>query len=133
MEIAADRRTRVVALAVPFRDECELWQNVLHDAGLVTELLPDEPQQGFARVRARHPDLVVGRIHPARHGIELLSAIRRDPRTRDIPVLLLTSYPLPALHAEARDAGADEVVLLPMLPEDLAALAWTLVRAGHRA
>ena len=121
----------MVALVIPFADECELWCTVLQEAGLKADPLPAEPSRAFAFVRARRPDLVITRIHPRRTGIRLISAIRADRRTRHIPVLTLTSYPQPSLHREAQIAGADQVMLLPVLPDDLAAMAWGLVRAGH--
>lgn len=124
-------RSNVVALADFVPDERELWQQVFPTAGLVVQLLPDDVPGALRRIRELTPDIVVTRIGPARFGIDLLLAMRADAFALDIPVLVLTSYALPALQAEARTAGADEVILLPVLPDDLCALAWGLIRHGR--
>ena len=124
-------RSNVVALADFVPDERELWQQVFPTAGLLVQLLPDDLAGALRRVRELRPDIVVTRIAPARFGIDLLLAMRADASAVDIPVLVLTSYPLPALQAEAHAVGADEVILLPISPDELCALAWGLIRHGR--
>jgi len=124
-------RSTVVALADFVPDERELWQQVFPAAGLAVQLLPDDVAGALRRVRELRPEIVVTRIGPARFGIDLLLAMRADAAVADIPVLVLTSYSLPALQAEAQAAGADEVILLPIVPDELCALAWGLIRHGR--
>jgi CheY-like chemotaxis protein len=53
--------------------------------------------------------------------------MRRDPRTREIPVVVITSLPQWSIHEAARRAGADEVRLIPMDVGQLAQLIRRLV------
>lgn len=124
-------RSGLVALADFVPDERELWQHVFPAAGLRVQLLPDTAAEALRRIRELRPDIVVTRMGPARFGIELVRGMRADAYAYGLPVLVLTSYSLPSLHAEARSAGADEVILLPMTPDDLCALVWGLIRHGR--
>ena len=118
----------LVALADSIPDERDLLVAVFNAGGFRTAVLPDQVAQSVRQIRRLSPALVVSRIMPNRFGIALVAALRSEPDLRSIPALLLTSYPLPRLQDEARGAGADEVLLLPVVPDDLCAVAWGLVR-----
>lgn len=60
------------------------------------------------------PDVVLADIHmPAPGGYELCARIKRDGRTRHVPVMLLVGAFEPFDEAEARRVGADEVLTKP--------------------
>ena len=60
------------------------------------------------------PDVVLADVHmPAPGGLQLCEHIRRDERTRHIPVLLLVGMFEPFNEAEARRVGADDVLTKP--------------------
>jgi two-component system, cell cycle response regulator DivK len=69
----------------------------------------------------RHqPDVIV--MDPSMPGLDGIEATRRlkaDPRTSHIPVLILTAFPLHALQGGALEAGADDFLTKPCLPDDL--------------
>jgi CheY-like chemotaxis protein len=76
--------------------------------------------------RTEVPDLVVLDVMmPRLNGLEVLSKLKNDPRLERIRVLVVTAQP--ASEAEAREHGADGVIVKPFAPEDLADLAATLV------
>jgi CheY-like chemotaxis protein len=60
------------------------------------------------------PDVVLADVHmPAPGGYELCARIKRDERTRHVPVMLLVGAFEPFDEAEARRVGADEVLTKP--------------------
>ena len=60
------------------------------------------------------PDVVLADVHmPAPGGYELCARIKRDGRTRHVPVMLLVGAFEPFDEAEARRVGADEVLTKP--------------------
>ena len=69
----------------------------------------------------RHqPDVIVMDLSmPGLDGIEATRRLKADPRTSHIPVLLLTAYPLNAVQGGALEAGADDFLTKPCLPDDL--------------
>jgi cyclic di-GMP phosphodiesterase len=85
----------------------------------------DEAASGLeaeARIRRRRPDVVVLDLRmPEMDGAELCRRLKADPRTSDIPIVLLTG----ADGEEARDAqraGAAALVRKPFSPLDLLAV-----------
>jgi CheY-like chemotaxis protein len=66
------------------------------------------------------PDVVVMDLAmPYVDGITAIRRLKMHPRTRRIPVILLTGYPSKAIQQGALEAGADVFLTKPCLPEDL--------------
>ena len=66
------------------------------------------------------PDIILMDLSlPVMDGWEATRRIKQDARTRDIPVMALTGHVLAGNAEHARDAGADEFVAKPCLPQDL--------------
>ena len=83
-------------------------------------LVAHDGQEGIAVARESRPDVVVSDIMmPKQSGLELVVALKGDPATRDIPIILLSAK---AQNADVRtglDAGADDYVTKPFEPMDL--------------
>lgn len=78
----------------------------------VTECL--DGTAGLAAIRADVPDLaVVDWMMPGLDGIGVAQAVRAEPATTHIPLLLLTARSDPAEHDYARTQGFDAVVTKP--------------------
>src|SRR5437588_2744716 len=75
------------------------------------------------RIRAARPDVIVldGNM-PRTTGLELCAELKADPRTSDIPVILLTGSS-GGTSAAAKRAGADAFVRKPFSPLELLAVA----------
>ena len=58
---------------------------------------------------------------PGIDGWEVTRRLKRDDRTRAIPVIALTAHALPSARDEALAAGCDAVVTKPCLPKELEA------------
>jgi CheY-like chemotaxis protein len=56
---------------------------------------------------------------PVMDGWEATRRLKRDPRTKTIPVLVLTGHALPEHAQAAREAGCDMVITKPCLPDQL--------------
>ena len=76
--------------------------------------------------RRLRPDLVVlDMMMPRLNGLDVLSTVKADPSLARTRVLVVTAQP--ASEVEAREHGADGVIVKPFAPEDLAELAVRLV------
>jgi signal transduction histidine kinase len=97
-------------------------------------------------IRERVPDLVLCDVMmPNLDGFALLAALRADPRTRTLPVILLSARAGTESSTEGLDLGADDYVIKPFSARELVARvrthvalsrnrsAWTsqLERANH--
>ncbi|GAA0578072.1 SpoIIE family protein phosphatase [Paractinoplanes ferrugineus] len=72
--------------------------------------------------RARTPDLIVSDVMmPGMDGLELVSALRADPRTAGTPVLLLSARAGPEASIEGLEAGADDYLVKPFSAAELLA------------
>ena len=85
-----------------------------------TVLTAGDGAEGVEVARAQRPDVVVSDVMmPRMNGLELVAALKGDPDTAGIPVLLLSA------KAQADDvrnglaAGADDYVTKPFEPSDL--------------
>jgi len=80
----------------------------------------EEAVQAFSR---QQPDVVLVDIMlPGIDGFELTRRLKKDPRTRDVPVLAVTGHAAFASDpGRAQRAGCDAVLPKPCSPEDLEA------------
>ena len=77
--------------------------------------------EAYRRAWYYHPDIVVTDLMlRGSDGWQLLHALKREARTRDIPVVLLTGYAAPSLRKSAEHEGCAGFFLKPCLPDELA-------------
>ncbi|GAA2979341.1 SpoIIE family protein phosphatase [Actinokineospora diospyrosa] len=91
-------------------------------------------EQALAAVRERRPDLVLSDVAmPGLDGFGLLAALRGDPATEQIPVILLSARAGEEAAIEGLTAGADDYLVKPFSsPELLARVRSTLELAMAR-
>lgn len=79
------------------------------------------------------PDLVIlDWMMPMMSGLEVTSRLKRDERTADIPVILLTARAEEDDKIRGLDAGADDYIVKPFSPRELSArVKAVLRRSGH--
>lgn len=79
------------------------------------------------------PDLVLlDWMMPMMSGLEVTTRIKRDERTADIPVILLTARAEEDDKIRGLDAGADDYIVKPFSPRELTArVKAVLRRSGH--
>jgi two-component system, cell cycle response regulator DivK len=101
----------------------------LHTRDLYSEFLTfrgmgvvSAPDGGSALVMARalRPDVIVMDLAmPGIDGITVTRHLKAHPRTRGIPVVILTGFGYRAIEQGALEVGADLFLTKPCLPEDL--------------
>jgi signal transduction histidine kinase len=79
-------------------------------------------EAALAAVRARRPDLVLSDVMmPRMDGLGLLRALRDDPETRTIPVILLSARAGEESRVEGMERGADDYLIKPFSARELLA------------
>jgi len=77
-------------------------------------------QDGINRALIHHPDLILLDLRmPIRDGVTVCKAIRANPKTQHIPIIVVTGALSPAQLGEAMTAGADDFVSKPVDLTDL--------------
>jgi CheY-like chemotaxis protein len=110
----------LVLLADGHADTCELYATSLSTLGFETTTV-SSGADAFAQAWQTHPDIIVTEVSlPELDGWEFIRDVRRDPRTRDIPVVIVTSDGQARARERADQEGCSAFVLKPCLPEDLA-------------
>ena len=87
------------------------------------------------QIRGERPDLLIADIMmPRMDGLEMLSAIRSDPLTCEIPVLLLSARAGPLASVQGLNAGAVDYLVKPFSqPELIARIEARLAQAKQHA
>ena len=116
-----DCRPRVL-IVDDFEDARTLYVMFFERLGFVVDEAADGAE-ALAIIGARPPDAVVTDLAmPVMDGLELTRAIRGNAETAGLPIIVITGNAMAVNVREAREAGADEVLVKPCLPLDLAAL-----------
>jgi two-component system, cell cycle response regulator DivK len=77
--------------------------------------------EAYRRARESHPDIVVTDLTlRGADGWQLVQDLKREARTRDIPVVMLTGHASPSLRERAEREGCAAFVVKPCLPDELA-------------
>jgi DNA-binding response OmpR family regulator len=75
----------------------------------------------LADAREHPPDLaILDVMMPGMSGLEVCRELRKDPATANIPVILLTALAHEAAITAGAAAGADDYLVKPFSPRDLA-------------
>ena len=100
-------------------------------------LLAADGQIGLEMARREHPHVIVSDVSmPRMTGIEMVRALRGDPATADVRILMLTSESSVESETDGLAAGADDYILKPVEPRRLGARVKALlarVRPGRAA
>ena len=92
---------------------------ILEDAGYKV-LAAHDGAEGLEIVRTRHVDLVITDVEmPRMDGYTLCHSIKSDARTAHLPVLIASTLGEAADLERGFDAGADDYMVKPVLPEEL--------------
>ncbi len=111
----------------------ELLTYNLEKAGFRTATARDG-EEAMLAVAETKPDLVLlDWMLPYVSGIEICRQIRRDPETRDLPVILLTARGEEDDRIRGLDSGADDYVVKPFSPSELIARVRAVMRRTRPA
>ena len=80
-------------------------------------------ESGVAIAQAQMPQLILMDVQlPKMSGLDATRTLKADPRTRDIPIIVITSFALSGDEQRAKDAGATAYLAKPYSPRELLAL-----------
>jgi two-component system cell cycle response regulator DivK len=110
-------------------DNLKLATFLLQSAGH-TVISASNAEAGLALARSDHPELILMDIQlPGMDGLEATGLLKRDEKTRSIPVIALTALAMKGDEERIRAAGCDGYIGKPMrYKEFLAAVTAHLVR-----
>jgi two-component system, cell cycle response regulator DivK len=122
-------RRPVVLLVQPSRDDgLEMYTEFLRYHGLAVIPVSDTRD---ALMLAPQADIVVTgmNLNDPMDGVELVSRLRHNDRTRSTPIIVLTACVWPKERMRAEGAGCDVFLPKPCLPNDLLCEVWQLLTA----
>jgi len=115
------------------RDIGELVTRYLEKAGFVVEHLTSG-SEGLTAVTARPPDLLVlDLMLPHVGGLDICRAVRANPATSAIPIIMLTARAEETERIVGLEIGADDYMAKPFSPNELVARVRALLRRTGRA
>ena len=83
-------------------------------------LIAEDGRKGLELAQRERPDLIIlDVVMPQMRGDEVCRRLKTDSRTKDIPVLFLTSLDTPKDVIEHYDLGADVHLTKPINPKEL--------------
>jgi two-component system, OmpR family, phosphate regulon response regulator PhoB len=115
-EVSKVRQILVVEDEQPIR---EMVAYALRRAGFeVTEA--GTSHDAKVKLADQRPDLMlVDWMLPDMSGLELTRQVKRDPQTRDVPIIMLTARAAEGDKVAGLDGGADDYVTKPFSPREL--------------
>jgi DNA-binding response OmpR family regulator len=100
----------------------EVLSEGLELAGLFSVVTASDGAQGLESCLTYHPDcLVIDVKMPELNGYQLVRALRGDPETAEIPLILLTALAQDYERFAGLAAGTDRYLIKPVTPRELAA------------
>jgi DNA-binding response OmpR family regulator len=99
--------------------ELQMMESILKSAGHEVISYPDG-EQLEEKMAAERPDvLLLDIILPKRNGYEILRSLKKDERTKQTPVVVVSSKNQESDQAWGKRQGADEYLPKPFTPEQL--------------
>ncbi|HOB76751.1 MAG TPA: response regulator [Phycisphaerae bacterium] len=110
----------------------ELLVAYVEDIPNVTTMEAANGIEALARLAEDPPDLILLDIMmPKMSGFEVCRRIKTDPRTRDIPVVMVTALDEMGDHERAVDSGTDEFLTKPVNRAELVERVTSLLRLRY--
>jgi two-component system cell cycle response regulator DivK len=83
----------------------------------------NDGESGVAMAQQEIPQLILMDVQlPKMSGLDATRALKADPRTSHIPIIVITSFALSGDREKAAVAGADNYLAKPYSPRELLAL-----------
>ncbi len=86
-------------------------------------------EEALTKIRAGHYDLLVlDLMLPGIHGIELCRILRNEPKTKNLPIIMLTAKGDEIDRVLGLETGADDYITKPFSPRELVARVKAVLR-----
>jgi two-component system cell cycle response regulator DivK len=126
-----DDKPDLILLVDDYQDGREMYADSLRFAGYKT-LEASSGIEALQLALDRRPSLILMDLSlPGIDGWEVTARLKKDDRTRHIPIVALTAHALQEERERAVRAGCDAFVAKPCLPETLLAEVQRLLAAAH--
>jgi len=109
----------VVLIADDVKDTRDLYAEFFQSRGFRAAVARDGEEAVALAASLRPHAIVMDLKMPRLDGVAATRRLKQDPRTRKIPVILLTGYVDKAIDRGALEAGAALFLTKPCLPEEL--------------
>ena len=114
-------------------DIAELIKHYLDRAGY-DAVVHGSGRDGLVAARQSPPDLVILDVMlPGMDGMQVCQALRAEPTTSTLPILMLTARGEEADRVRGLELGADDYVTKPFSPKELVARVGALLRRADRS
>jgi CheY-like chemotaxis protein len=117
-----------VLIVEPNTDAREMYGACFEHHGIVVHAW-DGTSGGLGVMPSVDAIVMAGRLPCEWHALTLVEQLRSDPRTRAVPIIMLSGTGSADEARRAALAGCDHVLTIPCLPDDLL---WTVRRAIAR-
>jgi DNA-binding response OmpR family regulator len=129
---AQSGRSYTVLIVDDSRELLTLITESLTLLGDFTVLTAEDGADGLERAVAIRPDCAVIDIKmPGLDGFQLVRALRGDPETASMPLVILTALPQDVYRFAGMLAGADQYLTKPIKPSDLIAAIQEAIRLSQ--
>ena len=92
-------------------------------------IVAEDGKEGVEKATSYLPDLIIMDISlPKLDGLEASSLIRKNPKTKSIPILAATARALPGDKEKCLQAGCDDYIAKPFTHRELGALMKKLLK-----
>ena len=113
-------KTCSILLVDDFQDGLEMYEEYLSYRGFHV-LAARDGKEAVTLARMYRPDVILLDLRmPGLTGTETMQILRADPSFVNTPIVALTAYALDAERRLALDAGFDQLIAKPCLPDALA-------------
>jgi CheY-like chemotaxis protein len=116
---AAAAQKPLILVVDDYADAREMYSEYLEFSGFRTAQARNGAE-ALEQAFELSPDVILMDLSlPVMDGWEATRRLKKDPRTRTIPVVALTGHALEGHSESARDAGCDAFLAKPCLPDEL--------------
>jgi CheY-like chemotaxis protein len=117
--VSAGQKPPLVLVVDDYSDTRDMYAQYLDWAGMRAETA-ENGRQAVRRALRAHPAVIVMDLAmPVLDGWEATRILHADPRTKDIPIIVLTGNAQPDQKKRAQECGALLVLTKPCAPRDL--------------
>lgn len=125
-------RSPLVLVVDDYSDTRDMYAEYLDYAGYRAQTAANG-REAVRRALRAHPDAIVMDLAmPILDGWEATRILHADPRTRDIPIVVLTGHAQPELKQRAQDCGARCVLTKPCPPDELLTVLQAVIEGDRR-
>ncbi|MFC1489709.1 response regulator [Candidatus Latescibacterota bacterium] len=92
----------------------KVFKDILSVNGFET-IEAEDGEEGYSMAKKHHPDLIVMDVQlPGENGYELTRRLKREDDSKDIPIIIVTSFAMAGEKNEAKAAGCNDYLTKPI-------------------